>query len=284
MFKLLSASLIIFITSSAIAGSVLTHDLKTQKSKGLKEKFTLEFVYATEQTKDSSDQKINGMYSSLKNSLLFSATKNDEFRIYASHVWEQYNDYTDNSYWELGEFMYRRKNILNPADHGVTLHTELKKYWVMDEETRKRWGFSGAFIPQVIVKKSISRNIGIKTKFRRHFFDKLNDKSSTLANEDRVYLSSYYMFNHSFMANVELKYRHKIYTDKHFSYRKFAYENKNVEITTLRPSLMYFVSRKAMIEAYVETVVADSSIVDRTNSELAQDEQVFGAAFYLTAF
>lgn len=282
MFKVLIA--LIFISFNSFAESTSTRSMAPKKTNSFTDRFSLEFVVSAEQTKDSHTKESNGIYSTLKNSLLFRASENDELRLYASHVWERYDKNIRNmSYWELGEVMYRRKNILNQKDHFVSMNLELKNYWVIDEDIKKMWGFDGAFIPQAIFKKSFGRKAGLKLKLRRHYFDRNRSTAGTLTKEDRIYVSGSYMFTHRFMFNAEVKYRHKIYTGDHFSYRKFAYEKANVEITTLHPSLIFFVNRKTMIEAYVETVINESTD-ERSTSNLMKDEQVFGAALYLAAF
>ena len=282
MFKIVIA--LVFLSINSFGESTSTRSIKPKQSNSFTDRFSLEFVMSAEQTKDSNSKEVNGLYSSLKNSLLFRASENDEFRLYASHVWERYDKNVRNiSYWELGEVMYRRKNILNQKDHFISMSLELKNYWVMDEDIKKVWGFDGAFIPQAIFKKSFGRKAGLKLKLRRHYFDRNRASAGTLTKEDRIYASGSYMFTNKFMFNAELKYRHKIYTGDHFSYRKFAYEKANVEITTIHPSLLFFVNRETMIEAYVETVL-NNSTDDRTTSNLMKDEQVFGAALYLAAF
>jgi hypothetical protein len=282
MFKILIA--LIFLTFNTFAESTSTASLAPKKTNSFSDRFSLEFVLSAEQTKDSESKEVNGLYSTLKNSLLFRASKNDEVRLYASHVWERYDKNIRNmSYWELAETMYRRKNILNQKDHFISMNLELKNYWVMDDDIKKLWGFDGAFIPQAIFKKSFGRKAGLKLKVRRHYFDRNRSTAGTLTKEDRIYFSGSYMFTRRFMFNAEMKYRHKIYTGDHFSYRKFAMEKENVEITTIHPSLLFFVNRKTMIEAYVETVI-NNSTDERNTSNLMKDEQVFGAALYLAAF
>lgn len=283
MYKFLTLLIISTLGTFAASETTIERPHVSSEKNTIAEKLDLEFVLATEQTKDNGTHEVNGLYTSLKNSLLFSATKNDEFRMYASHVWETYDEDKTEAYWELGEIMYRRKNILNQKDHFISMETELKNYWVMDTKMKARWGFSGAFIPQVIFKKSFTRKSGAKLRLRRHFYDRNRNSAGTLAKEDRIYLDAYYMFNRRFMTNVQMKYRHKIYTGDHFSHRKFAFEKKNVEITTIHPALLVFLGRKAMLEAYVETVVNDSSD-KRTTSNIIKDEQIYGAALYLTAF
>jgi hypothetical protein len=273
-----------FLTLNSFAQSTTVGNIKNESKKSFSDRFSLEFVLSAEQTKDSSTKEVNGLYSTLKNSLLFRATKNDEFRLYASHVWERYDNNTRNmSYWELGEAMYRRKNILNQKDHFITMNMELKNYWVIDKDIKKMWGFDGAFIPQAIFKRSFGRKIGTKVKLRRHYFDRNRESAGTLTKEDRIYVSGSYMFNRFMMFNAEMKYRHKIYTGDHYSYRKRGFEKANVEITTIHPAMLFFIGRTAMVEAYVETVV-NNSTDDRSTSEIMKDEQVFGAALYLAAF
>lgn len=274
-----------FLTFKVFAAeSTSTSQLAPSSSKKLSDLFSLEFVLSAEQTKSFDSKETNGLYSTLKNSLLYRASKNDEFRLYASHVWERYDQNIRNmAYWELGEVMYRRKNILNQKDHFVSMNLELKNYWVMDSDIKEMWGFNGAFIPQAIFKKSFGRKLGTKVKLRRHYYDRNRATAGTLSKEDRIYVSGSYLFTNRFMFNAELKYRHKIYTGDHFSYRKFSYERKDVEITTIHPALIFFLNRETMFEVYAETVINDSTD-ERSTSNIMKDEQIFGAALYLAAF
>jgi len=283
MYKFLTLLIISTLSTLAASETTIQRQHVSTSKKSLADKIDLEFVLASEQTKDNGTHEVYGLYTSLKNSLLFSATKNDEFRLYASHVWESYDNDETQAYWELAEVMYRRKNILNQKDHFISMNAELKNYWVMDTKMKSRWGFSGAFIPQLIFKRSFTRGSGAKLRFRRHYYDRNRNSAGTLAKEDRIYFDTYYMFNRRFMTNVQLKYRHKMYTGDHFSHRKFAFEKKNVEITTLHPALLFFINREAMVEVYVESVINDSSD-KRTTSNLIKDEQIYGAALYLSAF
>jgi hypothetical protein len=281
---LLSIIILLPIQTILAASQSIEKNLKEHHFDHKIDRIDLEFILSIEQTKDLKSHQSNGLYSTLKSSFLFKLSKNDELRLYGSHVWERYERNEGNAtYWELGEFMYRRKNILNESDHFVDMSLELKNYWVMDKEIRKRWGFDGAFIPQVIFKRSLSRNIGLKLKLRRHYYDRNRNTAGVLTKEDRIYLSGSYMFNHWLMLNTELKYRHKIYTGYHFNYRKFEMERKNVEITIIHPSLLVFLNRTTMLETYVETVLNDSTS-EKKITEQMKDNQVIGAALYLTAF
>lgn len=243
--------------------------------------FTLEFLLASEQVKSSSTHKVNGQYSSVKSSLLYTQSENDEFRLFASYVKEDYDNYEDLNYFEFGELMYRRKGILNYTDHGVNLDFELKQGFVMDSKIRKYWGFDSESIPQIILKKRLPNQAGVEFKARHHFYHRNSTKNYTLAHEDRLYISAYQMFAEKFIFNFETKYRHKIYTGAHYSHELGGPIGINHEDLVIHPSLMYFFGHKILLEGYLETKINDS-FDQRKISKLAKDELVFGAALYLT--
>lgn len=246
-------------------------------------KFTLEAVVASEQVKSSDTHEVNGLYSSFKTSLLYALSSTDELRIYTSFVKEDYEKNQGRDYFELGEVMYRRKSILNEADHGINLNFEFKHAVVLDTETRRYWGFTTETIPQIIVKKSLPNATGVELKARHHIYARNRINASAPTNEDRLYLSGYKMFANSFLFNTELKYRHKIYTGKHYSHQYGGIRNKGHEDLVIHPGLMYFATRQSMIEGYVETKLNDT-FDHRKVSQLMRDELIFGAALYVTLF
>jgi hypothetical protein len=243
--------------------------------------FEWELVLASEQIKDSETASVSGLYTSFKNSFLYSLNPEDQFRLYGSYVIEHYNNYHDKNYFELAEVMYRRKSLLNENDHFVNVDLELKHGVVIDPETRNYWGFNSETIPQLIIKKRIGNGYGIETKLRHHIYNRNTRKARALTNEDRIYLSAYKMFGHQFLINTELKYRHKIYTGKFYSYERGGMMNKNYEDLVIHPSLMYFYDRKTLIEGYVESKL-NTSFDDKTWNQSAKDELILGAAIYFT--
>lgn len=245
-----------------------------------KKDYTLEMVLAAEQVKDSSYQ-VTGSYTSLKLSFLYTLNSLDEFRLYTSAVSEHYRNYRDDQYMEFGEVMYRRKSLLNYADHGVNLDFELKHGIVLDQGIRKYWGFDSETIPQIVLKTKLPHDFGLEFKARHHFYQRNTHNLSTPAHEDRLYLSTYKMFSHQYIFNTELKYRHKIYPGKHYSYSRNGYEGKNHEDLVLHPSLMYFLTRSTLLEGYVETKLNDT-FDNRPFKQLIRDELIVGTAIYFT--
>lgn len=281
--KIIYRPLILALITFNVCATTSTTTLNTKGHDTSAEKLDLEFVYALEQTKESSSHQTNGSYSSLKTSLLYSLTSVDDFRLYNSFVYENYNKMEDQKYFEFLEFMYRRKNILSEDEHGIVFNLELKYGSVIDREIKKRWGFDSEFIPQLILKKRFAYGQAIDLKLRHHFYDRNRKTAGTITNEDRVYLSYSKMFKYGIITNSELKYRHKKYTGKHYSYYRSGMQNKNVEDLTLHQSLLYLFNKKHMLELYFETKLNDT-YDERPIKELAQNELIFGTAIYLTAF
>jgi len=244
--------------------------------------FEWEMVLASEQIKDDETHNVSGQYTSLKNSFLYSVTPNDQVRLFNSFVAEDYkNNKYDRNYFEFAEFMYRRKSFLNEEEHFVNADFEIKQGYVVDAETRRYWGFNSETIPQLILKKRLYDGYGVEFKARHHFFHRNNKKVGTIAHEDRLYLSGYKMFGHQFLLNAELKYRHKIYGGKHYSWEKGGMMSKHYEETVLHPGLLYFLGRKAMVEGYVETKL-NNSFDSRPVGRVMKDEFLIGAALYLS--
>lgn len=257
--------------------SVKTPESSPHKSR----EFEWEMVLASEQLKDGGTASVLGQYTTFKNSFLYSATDNDQVRIYGSYVVEDYKSYQDKKYLEFGEAMYRRKSILNEEEHFVNLDFELKYGVVLDREIRKYWGFDSETIPQIIVKKKLGNGYGVEFKARHHFYNRNNNKARAITNEDRLYLSGYKMFGHQFLINTELKYRHKIYTGNFYSYERGGMMNKNYEEVVIHPGLLYFVNRKVLLEGYVESKL-NTSFDNKKLSKVVRDEFLIGAALYFT--
>jgi hypothetical protein len=271
-------------------------------------KFTLEFLLATEQTKEIYTKQMDGSYTKLDASLLQHLTKNDELRYFLS------TRYVDSEASKAGnelevffaELMYRRKNILTESSNGIYMEAELKNYRVIDEDIKNKYAYDGAIIPQLIFKKNFGRSASAKIKVRSHFYQANNDKDYTLEKEDRIYLSGAFMIGRRVLLNTQLKYQHKVrkgsgwdfrYGD-HFEDLMMATYNpithdindslipkakKHQEIVTLHTGPLYFLSRNSMLEVYAETKL--SNTYDKRDLEtIMKDEFVLGAALYLTAF
>lgn len=284
---------------SATTTSVST--IKASKKTETEKRFSLEFLIAAEQTKDMFTKKIDGSYTNYDGSLLFHATKNDEFRTFLS---TRYIDtklatqhYGNKFQYFFYEFMYRRKNILTEANNGIYLEAELKNYRLINPQIKNEYGYDGSIIPQLIFKKNWGRKYSAKLKLRRHIYQTNNDLDYTLQNEDRVYLSGNIMLNRYSMFYTQIKYQHKMRKKDGPNYRymsqvmgprgpdmsKLPEAKKNQEIVTLHPAVLMFLSRQSMVELYVETKL--SNTYDKRDLEtITNDEFVFGTAFYLTAF
>lgn len=244
--------------------------------------FEWEMVLASEQIKDDETHNVSGQYTSLKNSLLYSLTPEDQFRLYNSFVAEDYkNNAYDHNYVEFAELMYRRKSFLKEDEHFVTADFELKQGYVIDSKTRRYWGFDSETIPQLILKKRLGDGYGIELKARHHFFHRNNRKVGTIAQEDRLYLSGYKMFGHQYLISTEFKYRHKIYGGRHYSWEKGGMMSKHYEEIVMHPGLLYFLGRKVMLEGYVETKL-NNSFDSRPVGQVMKDEFLIGAALYLS--
>lgn len=240
-----------------------------------------EFVLASEQIKDSENHQVSGMYSSLKNSLVYSLTDSDQVRLYGSYVIEDYKKYDDKKYFEFAELMYRKKSLLNHQDHGMSLDAEIKYGRVVDTATKKLWGFDAETIPQLIFKKRLGEGYSLELKARHHFYHRNMNKARAIAHEDRFYLSGYKLIDHSYLLGTELKFRHKIYTGRHYSYSKGKTISKNYEELYIKPNLMVFFDRRFALEGYAESKLTMSND-QRTAGKLLKDEFLIGAALYLT--
>ena len=288
----------IFANDTTITSkNVHKHSPKKNKS------FTLEFLLATEQTKEIVSKKMDGTYTNFDTSLLHHLNENNEFRYFLSTRYIDTKPKDDSNFGNelemfFFELMYRRKNILTQASNGLYMEAELKNYRIIDEEIKERYGFDGSIIPQIILKKSWGRSLSAKLKVRRHFFQTNNDSYYTLDFEDRVYLSLAKVFNHRYMLITQLKYQHKIRKGNGLDYRfmelaefgrfgpdfsKVPEAKKHQELTTLHTGLTYFLNRSSMLEVYGETKVSNT-YDKRDINTIAKDEFVLGTALYLTAF
>lgn len=282
--------LIALLVSTSLFAQTNTSSVNVSSNKSnsnKKSKFTLEMVLAGEQTKSTETNNVDGAVNKLDISLLQAFNKDDEFRYFVAGQYQTYNykssEDNDDFKWDLAEFMYRRKNILNEKAHGLQLNVEFKNYYLIDERTRDLYGFDGAFIPQLVFSKNITPRFNTEMKLRRHFYQQNNGKEVTLDHEDRVYLTPSYLVGQRVLLFSQFTYKHKIRKDESFSFRTMSVTPKEEEQVVFHPGIMYFASRKMMLEAYVETKLSNT-LDDRDMNTISQNEQVFGAAAYFTAF
>jgi hypothetical protein len=293
--------LLLSFQANAETSSTSHSDVKHHKNKK-QNKFSLEFLITSEQTKNIVTAKHDGSYSELDASLLHRLSPNDEIRYFLStrYVDSQMENFGNEFEFFFAEFMYRRKNILTQDKNGIYMAAELKNYRVIDPDIKHEYNYDGSVIPQLIFKKSWGRRFSTKLKVRRHFYQTNNDSNYTLENEDRIYLSTSYFINRWSMAYAQLKYQHKIRKGDGIDYRfmelasynrdthRLDFSNvpdakKNQEIVTLHTGFLYFLSRQNMLEVYAETKLSNT-YDKREIDDIAHDELVFGTALYLTAF
>ncbi len=270
------------LANVALAESTSTTTLSSPaKEKNL----TLEFVLASEQTKDNSTSEMNGTYNELDASALYALTPDDEVRLFSSGLYiTQTDPGADNQLrGDLAEIMYRRKNLLNESDHGVRLEAELKYYELIDQDTRKLYGFDGAFIPQLVFNKHWTDSFVTEFKARHHFNTLNNDKASTLKSETRLYLTPTYVLTRSLFLSTTFKYEHKERSGSYFSYRTFSSVPKKTDHLTVHPGLMYLLNNQLLIEGYAETELMASND-GQTLKENWEKNYVLGTALYWTAF
>jgi hypothetical protein len=302
--KIIFLTLLTIISTDLMSASITTTSKKIHKSTTKKDgSFSLEFLIATEQTKEIVSKKMDGSYTKFDTSLLQHLNKNNEIRYFLSTRYidtkvQDGSDFGNEFETFFYELMYRRKNILTESENGLYMEAELKNYRILDKEIKKRYGFDGAIIPQVILKKNFNRSLSAKIKVRRHFYQTNNDGHYTLDAEDRIYLSLAKVFKHRFMLMAQMKYQHKIRKGNGLDYRfmelaefgrfgpdfsKVPEAKKHQEITTLHTGLTYFLNRSSMVELYGETQVSNN--YDKRDLEtITNDEFVLGTALYLTAF
>lgn len=263
---------------------------------------SLEMLLATELTKNSVEKNFDGTYTKFDTSLLHHYTKNDELRYFLSTRFITNDDPAETNKLEafFFEWMYRRKNILNQSKHGVNLETEMKLLQLLDKNIQNRYGYNRSFIPQLVFRKSFNRKTSAKLRLRKYFFNNTNEDPYTLDTENRAYLDITRFINRKYMINAQLKYQHKIRkaTGPDFRFMSLAKFNrqtrkldtstvptahKNQEIVTLHAGILKFLEGKNMLELYVETQLSDT-YDSRSVADIAEDQLVFGAALYITAF
>ena len=293
------------LTAMLCSANILANTSSTTidtKHKNKNDKWDLEFLIASEQTKDIVTTEYDGTYTKFDTSVLQKLDANNELRYFLStrYIETKSEEFGNEFEFFFTEFMYRRKNILTESDHGLYLEAEIKNYWINDEDIKQRYGYDGTFIPQVIMKKRFGRAKSVQLKLRRHFYQTNNTDNYILNFEDRVYLSYSQMIGRRFLFNTQLKYQHKIRKGNGLDYRfmqlasfnprsrrmdfsKVPKAKKHQELLTIHPGISYFINRSNMIEFYVETKL--SNTYDKRDLEsIMQDEFVLGTALYLTAF
>ena len=302
---------ILFISTSVYSQDINSSTrLKTESSKA-NNPFSLEFLVASEQTKNIVTNKIDGSFTKMDASLLQSLSADDELRYFLSTRYLTYqngssedSDIKDEFNWYFVEFMYRRKNILTESKHGLYMEFEFKNLYYTDAKIREMYGQNGSTIPQVIFKQRYGRGNSLELKLRRHFNHTNNNSSYTVNFEDRAYLNLSSLVSRRVLLFSQLKYQHKMRKDDGLDYRfmelaEFNYDpmartvvpdfsnvpeaKKDQEIVTFHPAIMYFLSRNSMIEFYYETKLSNT-YDNRKMNEIMNDEAVFGTALYLTAF
>ncbi len=265
-------------------------------------KLQLEFLLAAQQTRDIMTFERNGVYYNWDASLLYSQSSYNDYRLYLSTRYIQNEFFEEEFDWFFTELMYRRKSILTQHQHGVKLNAELKNYYILDVELRDMYGYNGAFIPQVILSRKFESGFKTELKLRRQFYHRNNTLNYTMSKEDRVYLSVSKMLGRRFLFNTMLKYQHRMRKGDDLNYRfaphfdklitygpygpdfsRVPIAKKDQEILTIHPGIMYFVTRKVMVETFFETQLLDS-YRDLSTEELARNQFVFGTAIYISAF
>jgi hypothetical protein len=260
-----------------------TTQSKSPFSSSSKRPIELDFVLSTEQTRSSSTHESTGYYNKMDTSFLYKFNDDDQVRLYGSSIY-MLNKEAENQFdWDLTEIMYRRKNILTQSKHGVSLEFEGKSYYILDNERRHRYGYNGAFIPQLIVKRRWKNGFSLEGKVRHHFYYRKNSKDSTSRGETRLYLTPTYALSHKLFLFNEVKYKHNIKGAKYFSHYSRSYMSKKKDTLQLHPGIMYMINRKAMLELYTETYLMRSHDGELINPDYSRS-LVFGGAFYLTAF
>lgn len=244
-----------------------------------KDRLDIEMLLASEQTKDSETKEVNGLYTKMDASFLYKLSPKYDFRYYLSSVHLQQEDQDSEFNLDLTEVMLRDKKFLKSYFPNSNMQLELKSYYLVDAKKRERYGFTGSFIPQLIVNHRTSKKSSIEFRARRHFYYH-NNKTQTLRFEDRLYFTPYYFLNRKNFLGLQFNYRHKIYGGDYFSYRTFSVQKKNNEIFKIHPSYMHLLNKQTLIELYAETYLSNTAD-DRPMDEIAEDEFVLGFSAFI---
>jgi len=237
----------------------------------------LEFVFPSEQMKSRRTFSANGIYNKFDAAFTYSPTKDEDLRLFLATVYEVNDERENEQYFELTEFMYRMNNLLTEKKNGVKMDLELKTYYVLENDLRDRWGFGGAFIPQLVFKKKLTSWLSLSAKVRQHINMRKNAHDYTVKEQTRIYLSPTFVFTRSFMFNTEFTWKHK---NRVASSR---YAPKKTDVIEVRPSLMYLVNHSFLAEIYTDTKLAKSHD-GRTFNENFTDQMVYGVGMYWSAF
>mgnify|MGYP000524744393 CR=1 FL=1 len=246
------------------------------------DRFDLEFLWATEQTKDSVTKEVDGTYTKADVSLLYHLNPQYDVRFFVSSVLMTYEEEENDYGLDLAEVMIRDNKFLKNIFPNSNISLELKSYYLLDDEKRERYGFTGAFIPQLIINNRLSRKVSLETRIRRHFYYHDNE-DATLRHEDRIYFTPYYFLNRKNFLGLQFNYRHKTYGKEYFSYRTFTTQKKENEIFKVHPSFMHLLNDKTLLEFYVETYLSNTAD-KRDIEQIAEDEFVVGFSAFIQAF
>ena len=255
-----------------------------------KSPLTVEAILSSEQTKDYSTGKHDGLYTKADLSAVYSLDRKNDLRLYVSAIHQLFDGsvktYAGKSSefsWDLTELMYRRNSIFNEKEHGVSMDLELKNYYLLDESRRELYGFDGAFIPQFIFKKHFGRRFVVEGRVRRHFYFKNNGNDGTLNYENRLYFIPTYVLTRKLFVSTQFKYKNKIRGAKYYSGRYRSMQPQVTDELIFRPSLMFLANRSLMLEGYWESTMAQSHD-GQAFKEDWEKNGVLGFSAYFTAF
>jgi hypothetical protein len=293
LVKVFLTTLTLSIFSQAFAQQATTQSEESlETSSHKKKKFKLEAIITSESIKSRTSSNVNGP--SLKDingaitkfdvSALYSLTPNDHFRLFTSVESLNQSETPDKTMWDLTEFMYRRSGVLTEASHGVLMNIELKNYYLMNEERREMYQYDGAFIPQLVFKKTFSRRLSGKLKLRRHFHYRNTSNETALRGENRVYLSGNAVFNRYVMSNLLFTYKHKQRGSSVVRNRgRATYTvSETDDILLVTPSLLFPINKTVMLQAYAESNIAGAHDGKTFREDIIQNHTSFGLAAYFT--
>ncbi len=244
-------------------------------------KFELDLVVSAEQVKDSK-HRTQGTYQETDLSITYSANKKTDLRFFMSAVMniENRSKQAIELRADIAEFMFRRKTRLPLA---IKMDLELKTYYQMDKETRLRYGLKGAFIPQVVFKKNMTKGMALEVKGRRHFYFNNTSRKSALESENRLYLTGSYHFARQWLFSTQLKFRDLRRKGEAFSYRTHSVQAQKTRQLEGMPSLSYFIGHQALFQIYLSTKLYDKNKKGWVRTQWRK-EAVFGTSLMLSIF